>query len=87
MLDRHASGASCADALAYLTARWDENKGHDWCHTISNAEIVAIALLWGAKDYEKTVCLAVMPGSDCMRSDSSCVVLGTSERTGMPSRV
>jgi len=64
VLDLHASGATCDEALAYLLARWDENKGHDWCHTISNAEIVAIALLWGAKDYERTVCLAVMPGFD-----------------------
>ena len=57
-------GRSYDEAVADLRSRWDENRAHDWCHTISNAEIVAIALLWGDKDFERTICYSVMPGFD-----------------------
>jgi hypothetical protein len=78
VLDLHASGASYEQAVAFVTARWDENKGHDWCHTISNAEIVAVALLWGAKDYTRTLGYSVMPGfdTDCNGATAGSV-LGT----------
>ena len=45
-------------------ARWQEASSHHWCHTNSNAQLVAIALLWGEMDYGKTICYAVMPGFD-----------------------
>jgi ADP-ribosylglycohydrolase len=61
--DYHA-GKSYWTMVDNLHARWNENSGHHWCHTISNAEIVAIALLWGERDFEKTICGAVMPGFD-----------------------
>ncbi len=61
--DYHA-GKTYWQMVDDLHARWDENSGHHWCHTISNAEIVAIALLWGEKDFERTICGAVMPALD-----------------------
>ncbi len=64
VLRLHESRVSYEDAIAWVRARWDENRGHDWCHTISNAEIVAISLLWGEKEFEKTICASVMPGFD-----------------------
>lgn len=64
MLGLHGSGATYEQAVADLRSRWDENSGHHWCHTVSNAELVAIALLWGEKDFGKTICYAVMPGFD-----------------------
>ncbi len=64
ILSLHQAGAGYDDAIAAVCARWDENRGHDWCHTISNAEIVAVGLLWGALDYERSICYAVMPGFD-----------------------
>lgn len=78
VLELHASGATYEQAIAFVTDRWDENKGHDWCHTISNAEIVAIALLWGEKDYTKTLGYSVMPGfdTDCNGATAGSV-LGT----------
>ncbi len=60
----HEQGTSWDGMIADIRSRWDENKGHDWCHTISNAEVVAAALLWGQMDFEKTICLSVMPGFD-----------------------
>jgi ADP-ribosylglycohydrolase len=70
------SGATYDEAVHDLHHRWDETRSHDWCHTISNAEIVAIALLWGAKDFEKTICFAVMPGfdTDCNGATAGSVV-------------
>jgi ADP-ribosylglycohydrolase len=64
ILDLHAADATYDEAVADLRTRWDETIGHHWCHTISNAEIVAIALLWGEYDFEKTICRSVMPGFD-----------------------
>jgi ADP-ribosylglycohydrolase len=57
-------GMSYEDVIADVHARWDENYYYKWVHTISNAEITAIALLWGEMDFEKTICYSVMPGFD-----------------------
>jgi ADP-ribosylglycohydrolase len=43
---------------------WREYCAHHWCHIISNTEIVAMALLWGGGDFEKSLCLAVEAGMD-----------------------
>ncbi len=53
---------------------WDENRAHDWCHTISNALLVAIALLWGENDYSKTICRAVQP---CFDTDCNGATTGS----------
>jgi hypothetical protein len=34
------------------------------CHTNSSAQIVALSLLWGDRDFGRTICCAVMPGFD-----------------------
>ena len=58
------SGMTADDCMAKIHRIWNENEGHDWCHTISNAMIVAAALLYGEGDYGKTICLAVQTGFD-----------------------
>ena len=58
------NGVSQADWFAGLYQRWDEHNVHDWCHTISNAEIVVASLLYGAGDYGKSICMAVETGFD-----------------------
>ena len=52
-------GRSFDEALDAVHARWNEADPHQWCHTISNAAIVAVGLLWGDLDFEKSVCRAV----------------------------
>ena len=64
MIAAYEGGKSFAEAMVILRQQWDEYQGHDWCHTNSNAEIVAAALLWGGDDFEKTIAYAVMPGFD-----------------------
>lgn len=64
VLALRAKGGSYDDAVKLVHKQWDEKIGHHWCHTNSNAQIVALALLWGKDDFEKTITRAVMPGFD-----------------------
>ena len=70
------SGMSYDDCMNDIRTRWNEADGHDWCHTISNAEIVAMSLLFGKKDYGKTICMAVTPGfdTDCNAATAGSVL-------------
>ena len=43
---------------------YNENTAHGWCHTISNAMIVTMALLVGEGDFGKSVCAAVQAAFD-----------------------
>jgi ADP-ribosylglycohydrolase len=53
---------------------WKEERAHDWCHTISNAAIVAMGLLWGERDYEKSICRAVQA---CFDTDCNGATVGS----------
>ena len=64
VLSQHANGLSYEQAVDALHERWNERNFHHWCHTISNAEVVALALLWGEDDYTKTITRAVAAGFD-----------------------
>lgn len=63
-VEKFKAGVSEEDCFADIHARWDEKNGHDWTHTVSNAEIVAASLLYGKKDYARSVGRAVMTGLD-----------------------
>ena len=53
------------EAVRRVHARWDEKNFHHWCHTNSNAQIVAIGLLWGENEFGTSICRAVQPCFDC----------------------
>lgn len=57
-------GVKYEEVIAKMTAAYDEYTTHGAVHTISNAIIVAAALLYGGGDYGKTICLAVQTGYD-----------------------
>lgn len=59
-------------AIDDIHERWNENNPHDWCHTISNAEIVAMALLWGENDFQKTITLATSSAFDTDCNSATC---------------
>ncbi|KIL40691.1 crystallin [Gordoniibacillus kamchatkensis] len=52
-------GISWEEASNRIHEQYDENKPHHWCHTISNAMIVALGLLFGDRDFEKSISIAV----------------------------
>jgi len=58
------NGVSQEDAFKHIHEKWDEHIQHDWCHTNSNAMIVAAALLYGKGDFGKSICMAVETGFD-----------------------
>ena len=69
-------GVSENECFAKIHSRWDEHEGHDWCHVLSNIEIVTAALLYGGGDYTKTVCRAVQTGfdTDCNAATAGSVI-------------
>lgn len=87
VLDWYSSGLDYDSAVTKLHTIWNEKTGHGWCHTISNAMIVAIALLWGEMDFAKSICRSVQPGfdTDCNGATVGSVMGIVSGRKAMPS--
>ncbi len=69
-----AEGIDFEEAIRRVHAKWDETWGHHWCHTISNAQIVALGLLWGEDDFEKSICRAVQA---CFDTDCNGATVGS----------
>ena len=74
ILKRHESGATYDEMLRYIHERWNENNIHHWCHTISNAQIVTIGLLYGEGDFEKSIARAV---GVCLDTDCNGATVGS----------
>jgi ADP-ribosylglycohydrolase len=74
VIDWHEQGMNYDEAVRQIHAQWDEKLGHHWCHTISNAMIVAVGLLWGEGDYELSICRAVQA---CFDTDCNGATVGS----------
>jgi len=72
ILALHADGAPYETAVGAIHQQWDETHSHDWCHAISNAQVVTLGLLYGADDYEQTIARAVMAGFDTDCNGATC---------------
>jgi ADP-ribosylglycohydrolase len=64
VISMYDDGKTWEDVTKYIHEKWDEHTFHGWCHTISNAMICAMALLYGKGDFGKSICLAVQTGFD-----------------------
>lgn len=64
VLDWYKSGMSSEECFNKIYEEWNDHNTFDWCHTISNAMIVATRLLYGEGDYSKSICMAVQAGFD-----------------------
>lgn len=60
----YREGLGTEEIIEKIHGCWDENTAHGWCHTISNAMIVVMALLTGGGDFGKSVCAAVQAAFD-----------------------
>ncbi len=64
LLSDYRKGTSREEAFRDIHHAWNDRDGYDWCHTISNALIVAASLLYGEGNFGKSVCMAVETGFD-----------------------
>jgi ADP-ribosylglycohydrolase len=51
-------------AVDLIHRQYNESNPHHWCHTNSNAMIVALGLLFGERDFEKSIGIAVSAAFD-----------------------
>jgi hypothetical protein len=65
-------GGTEQDSIEAIHERWNEHSPHDWCHVISNAEVVAASLLHGRGDFSATVRIAVSSGFDTDCNGATC---------------
>lgn len=64
VLEGYKNGVSQKECFDNIHKKYDEYTSHGWCHTISNAMIVAASLLYGNGDFGKSICMAVETGFD-----------------------
>lgn len=64
VLDSFKGGVCKDKCFESIHEKYDEYTSHGWCHTISNAMIVAASLLYGGGDYGRSICMAVETGFD-----------------------
>ena len=57
-------GKTYDEVIGEIFQIYDEKNVHHWDHTISNAMIVAAALLYGDGDFARSICYAVQIGFD-----------------------
>jgi hypothetical protein len=76
VLDWRREGLDYDEASARIHNAWNEERAHDWCHTISNAMVVALGLLWGEKRFGPTLTRAVQAcfDTDCNGATAGSVI-------------
>lgn len=74
VLNMYKDGLKADNVFRYIHESYDEFYQHDWCHTNSNAMIVVAALLYGEKDFGKTICMSVQTGFD---TDCNAATVGS----------
>ncbi len=76
VLQWHRADLTYDEAVERIHQQWDETRAHDWCHTISNAIIVATALMWGEGDWVSTITKAVQAcfDTDCNGATAGSIV-------------
>jgi ADP-ribosylglycohydrolase len=86
VLDLHARGGLTWDQARDHVA--DRYGHYHWVHTINNAAVVAVALLWGEGDFGRTVGFAVQAGwdTDCNGATAGSVFGALHGTAALPER-
>ncbi|MGO4538385.1 ADP-ribosylglycohydrolase family protein [Paenibacillus sp. 2TAB19] len=76
VLQWHSDGLSYEEAIERIHGKYDESHPYHWCHTISNAMVVTVALLYGEGELESTIGKAVAAGfdTDCNGATAGSVI-------------
>ena len=64
IIEGYERGVGERECFENIHKAYDEYSAHGWCHTISNAMIVAAALLYGKGDFGRSICMSVETGFD-----------------------
>ena len=67
-------GISWEEAIDRVHSQYDETIGHNWCHTIPNAMIITLALLYSERDFEKSIGIATLAAFD---TDCNAATVGS----------
>jgi hypothetical protein len=67
-------GINYEEAIKRIHTKWDEEFSYHWCHTLSNAQIVALGLLWSENCFEKGITRAVQ---SCFDTDCNGATVGS----------
>lgn len=73
-LEWRRTGKSLDESVALLRRDWDECNPHDWCHTIPNAVLVVLGLLYGEMDFTKSIGIGTVFGFD---TDCNSATIGS----------
>lgn len=64
VLKMYQDGKKVDETIEWLHQNYSEDDEHQWCHTITNALVVAISLLYSEGDFEKALHIAIECGFD-----------------------
>ena len=76
VMEWYHEGIDKREVFRRIHSRYDEYCQFDWCHTNSNAMIVSACLLYGEKNFAKTIGMAVQNGfdTDCNAATAGSVL-------------
>ena len=76
VLKWHKNGNSADFVIEKIHECYDEHTAAGWCYTNSNAMVVVMALLFGEKNFGKTICLSVQAAfdTDCNGATAGSVI-------------
>lgn len=70
----YRNNISLTEVLSKIHETYSEKNIHHWCHVLSNAMIVTVALLWGNNDFQYSLHISCVAGFD---TDSNGATVGS----------
>ena len=88
VLEWHEVEVDYDTAVYRIHEMWNEDRAHDWCHTISTPRIGTARLQSCEGDYETTICRAVQPcfDTDCNGATTGSILGVIHGRKALPAK-